>query len=98
MAGAALAGFISLLLYGLIGINYSRDGMTIHPCIPREFENVAVKDLKYQNAQYNIKVSGWGTEYQMYVDGTRCESVSKSLKGRHAIELIPIHRDSSAFD
>ena len=81
------AGFVSLVLCGLLGVEYDASGMTLHPCVPEQFGDISVERLNYRAAQINVRVRGCGTEYQMRLDGRACDRLPADLEGEHEVSL-----------
>lgn len=84
------AGFVSLVLYGLLGITYDANGMTFSPCIPAQFGNISVERLNYRAASINIHSHGSGTDFHMLLDGCECDHIPADIEGEHNICLMAV--------
>ena len=71
------AGFISLILYGVFGINYTEEGMYFHPCVPEELKDIRLERLNYRGCKLNIQVKGWGNHCrEILVNGAYSDHIS----------------------
>ncbi len=90
------AGFISLILYGVFGLEYTEKGMYFHPAVPEDLGDIALRGLTFWKMVLNIKVHGWGTYlYEMEIDGQSCDFVCNSLTGRHEVVLYMSHMEGT---
>lgn len=83
------AGFISLVLYGLFGIEYDKSGMRLTPCVPRQLASPALYGLRYREARLNIRIEGCGTNFVMCLDGQEIDTIPLTLSGTHELLLLP---------
>lgn len=82
------AGFISLVIYGVFGLEYTEAGMYFHPAVPEDLKNIALTNLPFWNMILNIRVSGWGPcLHDMKLDGKSCRFIGHSLSGEHEVVL-----------
>jgi glycogen debranching enzyme len=81
------AGFVSLLLSGVLGIRYDVDGMTFTPAVAPEFAGTRLERLRYRSAELNIEIRGHGTQCRMTLDGQPADRIPVGLTGRHTVVL-----------
>ncbi|MBL8080913.1 MAG: hypothetical protein JNM55_23270 [Anaerolineales bacterium] len=81
------AGFVSLLFYGLFGIRYDEQGFHTRPVVPAELKNARLENLRYGNATIDIIIEGYGTEGEMFIDGTKAERIPWHITGKHEVRL-----------
>lgn len=81
-------GFLSYFYLGVLGMEYNKDGLTFFPAVPETLANMEVRNFQYRNANFQIKVKGWGTSGYVMLDGARVETIPTYLEGEHTIELI----------
>lgn len=82
------AGFISLIFYGVFGIEYNIRGMYFHPAVSKELADISLKDLPYRKMILDIKACGWGTVIKkLEIDGRISDYVEGSMEGRHQVVL-----------
>lgn len=82
------SGFVSLVLYGLLGISYDTNGMTFSPCIPEVFGGLRLERLRYRNCVLDIVTEGHGTKSQLFLDDKECAAIPEDITGKHRIKLI----------
>lgn len=82
------AGFISLIIYGVFGLEYTETGMYFHPAVPKELNHIAITGLPFWDMILNIRVCGWGARlYDMRLDGKSCRYIDHILSGEHEVVL-----------
>jgi hypothetical protein len=81
------AGFVSLVLYGLLGIRYDVQGMTFTPAVVPVLAGVRVDGLRYRDAILDIEIRGHGTRCVAMLDGRRVQRVEADCTGRHSLVL-----------
>lgn len=82
------AGFISLIFYGVFGMEYNEKGMLFHPAVPKQLENIRLKALPYRKMFLDIYICGWGCRLDfMEIDGQRSSYVDIALTGHHQVVL-----------
>lgn len=82
------SSFVSLVLYGLLGISYDEKGLSFTPCIPETFAGLRLEQLRYRNSVLDIETEGSGTKCRMFLDGELCSYVPTDITGEHSIRLI----------
>ena len=82
------SGFVSLVLYGLLGISYDANGLSFSPCIPEPFSGLRLDCLKYRDSVLEIVTEGYGTKARVFLDGLECKSIPADVTGTHRIKLI----------
>lgn len=82
------AGFISLIMYGVFGLEYNEEGMYFHPAVPQNLENICLNTLPFRKMVLDIQVCGWGSNLEcMDIDGQRRGFVEGTLEGHHRVIL-----------
>lgn len=79
------AGFASLVLFGLLGIRYDLDGMTLNPAVPPEFDGLRLDGLRYRHARLDLEVRGHGRRSSITIDGVPARRIPTDLTGRHSV-------------
>lgn len=86
------AGFLSYFYYGLLGMEYHANGLTLHPAIPEKLAGMSISNFHYREAVLTFNINGWGATGEAYLDGKKIEKVPTDLTGSHRIELRMHHR------
>jgi hypothetical protein len=81
------AGFVSLVLSGVLGLRYGLDGVTFRPAVAPEFEGLQLERLRYRDALLDIEVRGHGTRCVLTVDGRPADRIEPAITGRHSVVL-----------
>lgn len=89
----SLSGNLSLVHKVLFGINFTTNGLSFHPFVPKELQgDRSLSGLRYHDAILNIKLSGYGNEIVSYkVDGKKVSTnyiIAKGLNGTHQLEIV----------
>lgn len=59
----SLSGNLAITIRVLFGINFEKDGLMIHPFVPRAFDGIrTLENFTYRGKTLNITVSGFGNE------------------------------------
>lgn len=67
-------GFISLIHYGLLGMNYSPQGIAFRPFLPEGVDGLELSNIPYRNALLRVGVSGCGqTITSCRINGSEAE-------------------------
>lgn len=85
------AGFLSYFYYGLLGMEYDTNGLTLHPAIPEKLAGMSLSNFHYRNAVLNLRVSGWGAKGTAFLDGKPIQRIPPDLSGTHDVELRMEH-------
>lgn len=80
-------GFASTILYGLLGIRYDENCLTIAPCLPCWADTLSFFGLRYRDAVLDITVRGRGTKYRQLLNGDAMESIPGNLHGAYTVYL-----------
>lgn len=81
------SAFLGYFVFGLLGISYEKEGLTISPCIPQEFSHMKLCNLRYREAVFEIEIEGSGNQFDMYVDDSKTDYIDAAIKGRHRVTL-----------
>lgn len=54
------SAYLSMVLKGLVGMEFSESGIDFHPYIPSEFRNFSLLNIPYRNTVLNITIKGSG--------------------------------------
>ncbi|MDQ7993858.1 MAG: hypothetical protein AAGC63_16470, partial [Propionicimonas sp.] len=81
------AGFVSLVLYGLLGLQYDSAGMSFTPAVAREFDGARLGGLAYRRASLDVEVQGHGSRCRVLLDGRPVPRIPAETAGRHTVVL-----------
>lgn len=81
------AGFVSLFLFGLLGVRYDVDGMTFTPAVAPVFDGARISGLKYREALLDIEIRGHGSRCDLTLDGHSVDRIAPDTTGRHTVVL-----------
>lgn len=81
------AGFASLLLYGVFGMAYDRDGMKFTPSATGAFDGARLVGLRYRAATLDLELRGHGNNARVLLDGRPVRVVPADTAGHHTIVL-----------
>jgi cellobiose phosphorylase len=56
----AASAYLRMILFGLVGMQVSRDGIRFEPCIPEGISQIDVVDLHLRNARMDLAIKGKG--------------------------------------
>jgi hypothetical protein len=84
------AGFVGFILYGVFGISYDLDGLQFFPAVPKAFADSKLRNLHYKNAVLDFEIQGWGTAFDVYLDGEHLEKpvLPTDLKDHHTVRFV----------
>lgn len=82
------AGFVSLILFGLLGIRYDLGGLTFTPAVAPEFAGARIRGLRYRAAVLDVEIRGHGNRCVMSVDGRPVERIEADCVGAHSVVLV----------
>ncbi len=80
------AAFISYFLFGVLGIRYGEEGLTLTPCVPEELADMSVYNVKYRGMELDFTIVGSGTKWRMFVNGEEAEGIPASAQG--SVEVV----------
>ena len=69
-------------------MEYTEQGLTLHPAVPESLANLEVSSFRYRQAMCDIVVRGWGTAGVVRLDGVEVNHIPTNLQGRHSIEVM----------
>lgn len=92
------AGFISVIYYGILGINYDEAGMRINPLLRKEWKGTVLRHFRYGQAELEIITEGYGRLSEMLLDGVKSDLIPKEIRGRHSIILKLDMEDCAKID
>jgi glycogen debranching enzyme len=73
----AASAYLRMILFGLVGMQVSRDGIRFEPCVPAELSQVEVVDLHVRNSRMDIAIKGKGVRLRtLTVSGTQLPTES----------------------
>jgi hypothetical protein len=81
-------GFLSYFYFGVLGMEYNIDGLTLYPAVPESLANIEISNFRYRESILNIVVKGWGTNGVVNLDGVRVTKIPTDLQGNHLIEIV----------
>jgi hypothetical protein len=85
------AGFISYFYLGVLGLEYGEQGVTFAPAVPETLRDLRVERLRYRQAEFDIVIHGWGTEFEMTCDGNSASRIPADMEGKHVIEFRAVN-------
>lgn len=87
----SLSGNLGVVYKVLFGLNYSSDGLTFQPMVPRVLQGKrTLSNYKYRNATLDVEVNGYGNQIKkITLDGKPLAdaTISSRLEGRHKIVI-----------
>jgi hypothetical protein len=81
------AGFVSLVLFGLLGIGYDLDGMTFTAAVSPELDGARIDGLRYGHARLDVEIRGHGRSCAVTLDGRPVERIPPGATGQHTVVL-----------
>ena len=81
------AGYVSLILLGVLGLSYDQDGLTFTPAVVPRFDGMRLLGFRYRNAILDIEVRGSGTRCSVALDGRPVQRISADTVGPHTVSL-----------
>lgn len=80
-------GYISMLLYGVLGLKLEERGISFKPCIPKELRGIRVENLRYCQMTLAVYTRETRGHSEMLLDDAPCEWIPWELEGEHAVVL-----------
>lgn len=81
----------TLLIRGIYGMKFNREGVTFNPCVPSEFPGVKqITNLKFHNSNLSITLRGTGTKIASFmIDSVAMSNhiIPADLAGNHRVEI-----------
>ncbi len=68
--------FTSMIFDGVLGLNFESEGISFKPFLPISLDFVEIKNLRYRNAQLNIKVSGHGSKIRSFAVNNKIKEMA----------------------
>lgn len=87
----SLSGNLALVQRVLFGIEFGKDSIFFHPCVPKAMAgNRSFTNFKYRNAVLDIRMEGYGNQIQSFeLDGkVALAALPYSLSGKHFIKIV----------
>lgn len=81
------AGFLSMILFGIFGMEYTEEGLCFHPCIPEQYGGISLQGIRYREASLTIRSEGTGCSFRIFFDGEPCLGILPDVKGIHEVFL-----------
>lgn len=84
------SGFLSMVYHGLFGMDFTQTGVHFSPVVPEQFQQLALNNIKYRNAELRISIKGHGTKVvECKIDGKSSKPQFPAAEtGSHEIELL----------
>jgi glycogen debranching enzyme len=82
--------YISMVLNGLFGMNFTEKSLSFNPFLPKEIGSVDLKDLVYRDSNLNISIKGNGNTITSFkLDGKTQTKywIASTLMGKHTISI-----------
>ena len=89
-------GFISLIHFGLLGMDYAPEGVRFRPFLPEGLGEIELSNISYRNALLHVSIAGEGTVVKSCrIDGRDSEPfVSADAGGDVRIEIVVASGDA----
>jgi len=87
----SLSGNLALVQRVLFGIEFGKDSIFFHPCVPEAMAgNRSFTNFRYRNAVLDIRMEGYGNQIQSFeLDGkVVIAAIPYSLSGKHFIKIV----------
>ncbi len=89
----SIAAYLGMVYRGLVGINFTEDGIKLSPVVPQSFKaRVRLNRFVYNESLLNFEIQGTGTDVKaIYFDGNKMPLdyiIPASLKGEHNITVV----------
>jgi len=82
------AGFISIFLYGVLGLHYDETHIWLEPHVPIELSDICLSGLAWRDAIFTIQIQGYGQKEHMLLDGQSVENIPATLCGQHQLQVL----------
>ena len=82
------AGFISIFLYGVLGLHYNETHIWFEPHVPIELSSICLSGLSWKNAIFTIQIRGYGQKKHMLLDNWSVKQIPATLCGQHRLEIL----------
>ena len=86
-------GYISMLLYGVLGIRIEEKGITFLPCVPEPLRGIRLEGLRYCGMSLRVVTEGTGQGERILLDGKCQKWIPWNLTGGHEVRLICGNRE-----
>lgn len=87
------AGYVSMLLCGVFGMDITEQGISFCPCIPDELQGIHIENLRYCGMILQVRTQGCGMGSRFLLDGKETDRIRWDLTGRHEVLLICENRE-----
>jgi hypothetical protein len=84
------SGYLSMILHGLLGIDFEENGIRFAPLVPARFSSLSLSQINYRYSVLNLRILGHGKNISSFkLDGTVLEKpfLDAALTGTHQIEI-----------
>jgi hypothetical protein len=85
------SGYLSMILHGLLGMNFQEDGIRFAPLVSDRFSTISMSGINYRHCVLNVKIIGHGARVATFkLDGNTLEKpfFDAALSGTHEIEVL----------
>jgi glycogen debranching enzyme len=85
----AAAAYMSMLVHGIVGMNFNSKGIVFSPLIAKDFKEITLMNVPYHNSVLNIKIKGQGNKIKSFVVNGKPTTpfISANVKGIQNIEI-----------
>lgn len=81
-------GYLRMILTGIIGIRFEKDGISFKPSLPESISSVRLKDLRFRDMIFDISISGSGNNIlSIMINGKPENFVSYDTDGTQIIQI-----------
>ncbi len=81
--------YIGAVIHGIFGIKPEEKGLCFTPCVPEEFRDAELRNLKIRGQLFDVRIKGHGNKTKKFIlDGKECEPFIKWDDKPHKVEII----------
>lgn len=87
--------YLSMVLYGILGLEFEPDGVFINPNVPIGFEEIHLSNLKYRDMTINLNIKGNGDKFHlMKINDKEVTNnfIGSNLEGIINIEIVLVNK------
>ena len=84
------AGYLGMVLHGLLGMNFEESGIRFAPLVPDRFSTISMQRIHYRQSELDISIHGNGDRIASFkLDGKKMDHpfFDANLSGKHQIEI-----------
>jgi hypothetical protein len=84
------SGYLSMVLHGLLGMNFEENGIRFAPLVPPDFSSISMSQVNYRNCSFTVRIFGHGGKVSSFkLDGKALNKpfLDASVNGTHQIDI-----------